>query len=303
MVALVGCTGSGKSGLGVQLAHWLNTEIISVDSMAVYRGMDIGTAKPTLEERDGIPHHLLDVVNPDEAFTAADFARQAREIILRLHGQGKVALLVGGTGLYLRSLLHGIFEGPATDVALRRRLMEEQAAAAQQGDPHLLHRRLGEVDAVLAQRLHPNDHVRILRGLEVFEQTGRPLSLWQAEHRFADSPFHHVKLALELPRETLYARIDRRVEKMVTDGLEPETQRLLAQYGPNVKPMKGLGYLHFTRYLQGEWTLPQAITEMQTDTRHFARRQITWFKGEPGVSWIAPDLSLLQERIRISVEL
>lgn len=303
VVALVGCTGSGKTGLGVALAQWLDTEIISVDSMAVYRGMDIGTAKPTRTEQDGVVHHLLDVVNPDEPFTAADFARQARSVIERLHARGKVTVLVGGTGLYLRSLLHGIFEGPGTDVTLRNALVAQQVAAAAEGNFLYLHARLQAVDPLLAQRLHPNDHVRILRGLEVFEQTGRPLSEWQAAHRFASSPYHGVKLALELPREVLYERIDRRVEGMVARGLEAETQGLLETYGSEVKPMKGLGYLHFVRYLRGEWTLPQAITEMQTDTRHFARRQLTWFRGESGVSWVEPDLPVLQEKIRISIEL
>lgn len=288
VIALVGCTASGKSGLGVLLAQRLETEIISVDSMAVYRGMDVGTAKPTIEEQAGVPHHLLDVVAPDEAFTAADFVKHARTVIDAQHALGKPTVLVGGTGLYLRALLHGIFEGPGTDAALRTQLLQAHAEALEQGQEDLLHQRLREVDEVLAARLHVNDHVRILRALEVFHQTGRPLSAWQAEHRFAAQPYRWAKLALTLDRELLYKRIDARVLNMAERGLEAETAGLLATYGADVKPMKGLGYLHFVRRLQGEWTLAQTIETLQRDTRHFARRQLTWFRGEQGVEWLEP---------------
>lgn len=302
VLALVGSTGSGKTGLGVALAKVLDTEIISVDSMAVYRTMDIGTAKPTLEEQQGIPHHLLDVVDPDQPFSAADFVALARPIISRLHAAGKPTLLVGGTGLYLRTLIHGLFQGPPTDQALRQAILEEVAPELEAGDETALHRRLLEVDSEAAARLFPRDHVRIVRALEVFRLTGRPLSDWQNEHRFSESPYRWAKFALDWPRDVLYSRINVRVLEMARAGLEQETARLLEQYGPDIKPMKGLGYLHFANYLRGIWTREEALRLMQRDTRRFARRQITWFRKETGVQWRAPKLELLLEQARIFLE-
>jgi tRNA dimethylallyltransferase len=302
IIALVGSTGSGKTGLGIELARALETEIISVDSMAVYRGMDIGTAKPSLEERGGIPHHQIDVVDPDEPFSAADFVRLARPIIDRVHAAGRPILLVGGTGLYLRALIHGLFEGPAADPAFREQVIAEAASRAAAGEIDPLHRRLEQVDPAAAARLHPRDQLRIVRALEVFHLTGRPLTAWQTEHAFAERPYRWIKLALDIPRDELYRRIDARALAMVDHGLEDETRRLLERYGPDTKPMKGLGYLHFTRKLSGEWTLEEAIAAMQRDTRRFARRQITWFRGEAGVQWVAADPRALLETARKFVE-
>ncbi len=298
VIALVGPTGSGKTALGVALARALETEIISVDAMAVYRQMDIGTAKPTPEERQGIPHHLLDVVDPDEPFTAADFVARARPIIDRLHARGRPALLVGGTGLYLRALIHGLFKGPPTNPAYRAALMAEVQPELDRGDHEALLRRLRTVDPAAAARLHPRDHVRIVRALEVYHLTGRPLSAWQDEHRFAESRYRWLKLALAWPRATLYHRIDRRVERMVAQGMVAETARLLERYGPDIKPMRGLGYAQFTRYLLGEYGLEEAVRLTQRDTRRFARRQHTWFRKEAGVQWVAPQFAALMEVIR-----
>ncbi len=300
IVALVGPTGSGKTALGVALAEALGTEIISVDAMTVYRHMDIGSAKPSLAERRGIPHHLIDVADPDEPFTAADFVARAAPIVARLHAEGRPAVLVGGTGLYLRALVHGLFQGPPTDPAFRANLMAAAGPELQQGDVSALHRRLLEVDPEAASRLHPRDHVRIVRALEVYHLTGKPLSAWQAEHRFAEQRYRWVKLALSWPRDILYHRIDRRVEMMAEQGLANETAWLLERYGPNVKPMKGLGYAQFSKHLLGEYGLDEAIRLTQRDTRRFARRQHTWFRKEPGVQWVAPDRAVLLDAVRAS---
>lgn len=302
MIALCGCTASGKTALGVHLAQLLDTEIISVDSMSVYRGMDIGTAKPTVQEREGVVHHLLDVVEPDEPFTAADFVSLSRPIIERLHAAGKPILLVGGTGLYLRTLVHGMFEGPGADLELRARYSAEQEAATLRGEPAWMLEQLRLHDPLLASRLHPNDHVRILRGLEVFAQSGKPLSSWQAEHAFQNQSYEVLKLALLHEREVLNRRIDLRAVRMLSGGLLEETAALLARYGAEVKPMKGLGYLHATAQLEGRWTPAETLERLQLDTRHFARRQLTWFKSERGVEWLPPDFETLRARVHKFLE-
>lgn len=298
VIALVGCTGSGKTSLGIQIAQALNTEIISVDSMAVYSGMDIGTAKPSREERQAVPHHLLDVVRPDEPFTAADFVRHARQVLERLHAQGKPGLLVGGTGLYLRALLHGLFEGPGPDQALRARLEAQALDARALGQDDFLLRQLQAVDPVLGARLHAHDHVRILRALEVFAQTGTPLSVLQARHAFAESRYRWIKLALRLDKAELHRRIDLRVEKMLQTGLLNEVRGLIRTYGTEIKPMKGLGYVHMARVISGESSLATEQEVMARDTRKFARRQVTWFNGEQGTQWVAPDSDALLAQVR-----
>jgi len=300
IIALVGPTGSGKTALGLVLARALNTEIISVDAMAVYRHMDIGTAKPTRAEQQAARHHLIDVVEPDQPFTAADFATRAHTVIERLHREGRPALLVGGTGLYLRALIHGLFQGPPTNPDYRATLMRSVAPELEAGDECALHRRLAAVDPTAAARLHPRDHVRIVRALEVYHLTGRPLSAWQAEHRFAEERYRWIKLALAVDRPTLYRRIDQRVLHMVEAGFVAEVRWLLDRFGPAIKPMKGLGYAQFSKYLLGEYDLAEAIRLTQRDTRRFARRQHTWFRKETGVRWIHPDPSAVLNAVRSS---
>ena len=279
IVVLAGPTASGKSSHALAVAEKLGAHILCADSMTVYRGMDIGTSKPTREDRARVPHHFLDVVNPDEAFTAADFSTQGRAILSELKEKGIPALVVGGTGLYIRALIHGLFEGPPAHPHLRAELLAEEGK-----DPGYIHRRLEPLDPAAAARLHPRDLVRVIRALEVVLTTGQPLSRWIEAHQFQDRPFDVLFLCLEMPREELYRRVDARVEDMMAQGLVREVKGLLARgYTPGLKPMMGLGYLHMCRHLVEGMDLREAVRTLQRDTRHFARRQLTWMRSEEGV--------------------
>src|SRR5690554_3076166 len=232
VVALVGPTGVGKTSFSLALAEALNAEIISVDSLQVYRHLDIGTAKVSSAERQRVAHHLIDVVNPDEEFNAADFRERAGEAISNIVARGKVPLLVGGTGLYLRLLVHGLFEAPAPSEALRASYRE---IAESQGQD-VLYQRLQEVDPALAERVNPNDFIRVTRGLEIFDQTGTPLSEHQRAHRFQAPNYHALKIAMIRPRPELYERINQRVDTMMEQGLIEEYRELMARgYGPQHK--------------------------------------------------------------------
>ncbi len=281
LIAIVGPTAVGKTAVGILLAERIGGEIISVDSGAVYRGLDIGTAKPTPNERKRVPFHLVDVADPNEAFTASKFRELALQAIDAIHSRGKRVLLVGGTGLYLRVLLHGFsLAPPPSDPDLRAELM---AQVHQLGAP-ALHQRLMEVDPHAGSRIHPNDAVRIVRALEVYQMTGVPLSQWQSR---ADTELPALKFGLTLPREQLYQRIDDRVDQMMAQGMLQEVQNLL-QSGYNIAlpALKGLGYRHLVAYLQGLVSLEEAIRLWKRDTRRFAKRQMTWFRKEPGIQWI-----------------
>ena len=225
VIVICGPTATGKTAAGIALARALGGEIISADSMQVYRRMDIGTAKPTAAERAAVAHHLIDVVDPDEPFDAARYAAQARAEVLALHRRGAVPVIVGGTGLYIKALLHGLFRSDAGDPAVRRRL----AAEAETGGIRELHARLAACDPESARRLHPNDTARILRALEVFEVTGRSISGFHREHRFAEAPFDALQIGLHLDRDVLYERIDCRVDAMLAAGLEDEVRGLLCR--------------------------------------------------------------------------
>jgi tRNA dimethylallyltransferase len=285
LIVICGPTAVGKTGVGVAAAGALNGEIISADSMQVYRGMDIGTAKPTVAERAAVPHHLIDVVDPDEPFDAARFTRLARPRVLALHAAGKVPVVVGGTGLYIKALLRGLFRVGPVDPEVRRRLAAEAEAA---GVP-ALHARLQAVDPDSAARLHPNDRVRILRALEVFESVGRPLTALQEAHRFADTPFCALKIGLTLERTALYERIDRRVDEMAAAGLEDEVRGLMeGGYGPGLKSMQSIGYSHMSAYIAGTVDRAECLRTLKRDTRRFAKRQMTWFRADPEIVWLEP---------------
>lgn len=283
VVLVAGPTGVGKTAFAVELARRLGSEIVNADSMQVYRYMDIGTAKPTPEERSVVAHHLLDIVDPGEPFDAGDYVERARPVIRTLHEAGKVPLIVGGTGLYLKVLTRGICAGAPGDPDVRRRLIEEEQTL---GLP-VLHRRLLEVDPELGARLHPNDRQRILRALEVFRHSGKPLSHWQRQHRFEDTPYRTVKLFLNRDREELYRRIDARVDAMMAQGFLDEVRKLLAMgFGPDLKPMQSLGYRQLARHLRGEMSLNDAVGEIRRDTRRYAKRQLTWFRADPQFQWL-----------------
>ncbi|HOK06518.1 MAG TPA: tRNA (adenosine(37)-N6)-dimethylallyltransferase MiaA [Syntrophales bacterium] len=282
LVVLTGPTASGKTQLACELAAELGGEIISADSMQVYRGLDIGTAKPPREVREAVPHHLIDVADPDEDYNAARFAREARRAIEDLGQRGKAVFVVGGTGLYIRALLGGIFPGPGSDEGLRRHYRE----LARQGGTGYLHSLLAARDGRAAARIHPHDEVRVIRALEVLALTGRSIVDSQEAHGFRNRPYEVLVVALGLERQELYRRIEERSREMVRAGLLEETRGLLSKgYGPHLKPLQGLGYRHMISHLRGEMDLEAAVNLLIRDTRRYAKRQVTWLRSEEGVTW------------------
>jgi len=272
---LTGPTGAGKSRLALTLAERLGAEIVSMDSMALYRGMDIGTAKPDADERRRVPHHLLDVHDPWESASVAWWLRRAAACCREIEGRGRRVLFVGGTPLYLKALLHGLFDGPPADAALRRRLAEE----AERLGPAALHARLSDADPAGAARLHPNDVRRVVRALEVHELTGRPMSAWQTQWARRPAGGRPV-LYLNPPRPELYARIDARVRRMIADGLVDEVRALRQLPRPlSREASQALGYKELFGHLDGKASLEESVERIQTRSRRFARRQLTWFRS------------------------
>jgi tRNA dimethylallyltransferase len=279
LLVIMGPTGSGKSELAVRLAEQVDGEIVNADSMQIYWGMDIGTAKPGAEELSRVPHHLLDIVSPDQDFSASDFRREAATAIADIDARGKKSIVVGGTGLYIRALLEGLVDSPTGDPEVRQQF-------AQLPGEELL-RRLWEVDPQTASRLHCNDRVRLVRALEVFTQTGRPISSFRSEHGFSGSYYHTLKLAIRVERQELYRRVERRVDQMLEAGLVAEVSSLLAQgYGRELKAMRSIGYKEISAHLAGEISLSQAVELIKRDTRRYAKRQMTWFGKENDISWL-----------------
>ena len=283
VIVLCGPTGVGKTRLAIALAEEFGGQIVGADSMQVYRYMDIGTAKPTPAEQARVPHHMIDVADPDESFSAGRYARMARPILMDLNEQGVLPVLAGGTGLYIKACLHGLFRKHSADNAVLERLERE---ANDQGAA-VLHQRLAVCDPDAAERIHFNDRFRIVRALEVFESTGLPASGHRQAHGFAEDPFDTLKLCLYLDRKTLYERINRRVDLMLADGFENEVAGLLARgYAPDLKAMQSIGYRHMTAWLAGDVSRETAVETMKKDTRRYAKRQETWFKADPDMVWI-----------------
>lgn len=282
LVVLVGPTAVGKSEIGLRLARALDTDVLTADSRQVYRGMDVATDKPTLEQQQGVPHRLLDLVDPDESFNAGQYRQLALQEIERLYAERRLPLIVGGTGLYVRTLIHGLCDAPPADQSYRTSLLQE---AHVQGR-YFLHRELTRIDPESAARLHPHDEVKIVRALEVYHLSGRCLSEVQRQHQFAEQPFSVLMIGLNRDRAHLYRRIDDRVEAMFARGVVSETEQLLAKgYGRDLAAMKGLGYQQVAGYLAGEYDRAEALRLLKRDTRHFAKRQLTWFRKEPGLRW------------------
>jgi tRNA dimethylallyltransferase len=283
LVALVGPTAVGKSEVAVMLARALGTEVLAADSRQVYRGMDIATDKPTLGQRQGVPHQLIDLVEPDQRFNAGMYRRAALREIERLYGERKVPLVVGGTGLYVRTLLRGLCEAPQGDPAVREELLDQ----ARRREKGYLHRELTRVDPELARGLHPNDEVKVIRALEVQRLSGRALSEVQRQHRAAAPSWSSLILGLMRDRQALYGRIERRIDTFFANGLVHETAQLLARgYGRGLASMKGLGYRQVAGFLAGDYGYEEAVRRLKRDTRHFAKRQLTWFRREPGIVWV-----------------
>ncbi len=290
VVVVTGPTASGKTPLAIAIAQRFGGEIVNADSMQVFRYMDIGTAKPSPEQRAQIPHHLLDVVTPDVPYSAGRYAEEARKVAAEIHARDKIVVLTGGTGLYIRAFLEGLLETGEADPELRAELEEQNRAAVEAGDPMRLHRRLEKIDPEAADRIHPNDVRRIIRALEIAGRIGEPASSLRAEHAFGDRPYRTLHLALDPGREALIERIDRRCGEMIDNGLLREARALRERgYGPELRPMRAIGYRHMTPVVDGADTLANALEVLRRDTRRFARRQRTWLRKVADLRWQQPD--------------
>lgn len=296
MVIINSPTATGKTGLAIDLALEFGGEIISADSLQVYRYLDIGTAKPTMEQRNKVKHYLIDVVDPDEEFNAAIFTEKARAIIAELTKKRKPVFVVGGTGLYIRALLKGIIETPKVDENIRnyyRRLGEMRGK-------EYLFSLLQEKDAQAAAKIKPNDTIRVIRALEVLEQSGESIISKQSRHSFADSPYNTYKIGLQVDSPQLKERIAQRTEKMIAAGLVREVENLLGRgYSEKLKPLQSLGYKQVIKYLSGECKWEAALRLINRDTWHYAKRQMTWFAADKEINWFNPDSS---EEIKKNVE-
>jgi tRNA dimethylallyltransferase len=267
----------------MELAGRLGTEIISADSRQVYRGMDVGTAKPSARDRARIRHHLIDVADPDERFDAGTFLSLSGRIIEGLHREEKIPVVVGGTGLYIRTLTRGLCNAPKADLRLRKNLL---LIETEEGEGSL-YRELIRVDPVSARKIHPKDLVRIIRALEVYRLTGLPISSWQEDHG-KDHPEHRILLiGLTMEREALYRKIERRVDEMVSSGLEEEVRGLLALgYDERLPAMQGVGYKQWLGYFRGDYGKEEVVRLLKRDTRRYAKRQMTWFRQDSNIRWI-----------------
>jgi len=284
LVILTGPTAVGKTELSIALAKKIDGEIISADSMQVYKYMDIGTAKIKQEEMHGIPHYLIDEYFPDDSFNVVEFKDKARHYAEQIYSRGKIPIIVGGTGFYIQALLYDIdFAKNHHDNSYRENL---QRLAMEKGNEYL-HQKLKEVDSVSAFRIHSNNVKRVIRAMEYYHQTGQPISKHNDEQRQRTSPYHYQYFVLNDYRELLYEKINKRIDIMIEQGLIDEVRWLLSQgYSRNLVSMQGLGYKEIAAYLEDEYSLDEAVDILKRDTRHFAKRQMTWFKREKDVTWI-----------------
>jgi tRNA dimethylallyltransferase len=281
-VAILGPTATGKSSLALHLAKKFGGEIISADSVQVYRGLDIGSAKPSAEDRRRIAHHLIDILDPDQDYSASAFREQAGEIIRRLWRGNSPVFVAGGTGLYLKVLSRGLFRGPGGDARVRKVLRHK---AETEGSASL-HKELTQWDPETASRIHPRDTFRLIRALEVYSLSEKPISQFQKEHGFRENPYQILKIGLQCEREELYRRIESRVDEMMEKGWLNEVRWLLERgYSATMKSMQSLGYKHLASYLSGKIDLDRAVQLIKQDTRRFAKRQITWFKTDSEIRW------------------
>jgi len=282
LVVIVGPTASGKSSLAIHLAETFHAEIVSCDSVAVYREMEIGTAKPSFEDRARVPHHLIDIVSPDQPFTAGDYSRHAREALAGIQARGRLAIVAGGTGLYLRALIDGLSPAPPRQPELRAEL---RRAAAEHGPQHL-HHQLAQIDPAAAATIHPNDLSKLVRAIEVSLAAREPItSQWQ-KGRDALTGYRILRIGLDPGRERLYDRINHRAAEMFDRGLVEETARLVERYGYDCRPLTSLGYAEAVSVLRGESTREQAVARAQQGHRNYAKRQGTWFRRDQEIHWL-----------------
>jgi tRNA dimethylallyltransferase len=283
ILVLVGPTAVGKSSLAMRLSPALNAEIVSADSMKIYRGMDVGTGKPTADERRRVAHHLIDLVDPDESFDAARYQQEADRAIEDILARGKTALVEGGTGLYVKTLLHGVFEDPEVN---RLEKWEEKLNYYRiLGEDS--HKILEEMDPEAAQGIHPNDKVRAQRALEVLLRTGESITAFQHRHGFREDRYQALVIGLTMERDGLFERINARVDEMLRKGLLEEVRSLMDKYPADLPSLRGLGYRHMAKAITGEWGMSEAVRLQKRDTRRYAKRQLTWFHHQEKVEWFS----------------
>lgn len=285
IVVVGGPTAVGKTGVTIRIAERIGGEVVNADSMQIYRYMDIGTAKPTPEEKLRVAHHMIDIADPDEPYDAARYSREARAAADDVLKRQRVPLVAGGTGFYIRAFLYGLCDAAPEDPAIRMRLREE--ADRRGAEP--MYRKLMACDPESAGKIHPNDIYRIVRALEVYEACGTPLTEFRRRHAFTDAPYGALSIVLDMDRKELYERIDRRVDRMIDEGLVEEVERLFEMgYGGHLKSMQALGYRHMADYIRGRIDRDTAVETLKRDTRHYAKRQLTWFRKDPDARWFSP---------------
>ncbi len=295
IVVVAGPTASGKTSLSIELAKALNGEIVSADSMQIYKYMNIGTAKPDEEEKAGIPHHLMDFADPQENFSAADYCSMAKVCIAEIHSRGKLPIITGGTGLYIDSLVSGVdFEDSDSDPKIR----EELAQIAQRDGVEAVYAILREIDPETAEKYHPNNLRRVIRAIEFYRVTGKTISAHAKEEK--NSPYKCVYFCIDWDREVLYERINRRVDIMMESGLEAEARKMYEMLGnTECTAMQGIGYKEFFGYFEGEKTLEQVVEEIKMNSRRYAKRQLTWFRRNKDIYWLRPDENMLKNALGI----
>ena len=293
-IVILGPTASGKTHLAIALAGQFQGEIISCDALQIYRHMDIGTAKIPPVERKGIPHHMLDIRDPGQDFSAGDYQRLARAALREIHGRGNLPFVVGGTGFYLRALIDGLFQGPSRSEELRVRMRK----IIQRKGSGILHRFLQRIDPISAEKIAEADAERIMRAYEVYLATGKPLSWWQQKPRDALEGYRGLKIGIRVPRKQLYQRIDQRAEEMYQSGFLEEVQQLMRRFPKGSLAFKAIGYRQAIKYFDGKLTLEQTIEETKRQSRRYAKRQLTWFRTDPDIVWLdeGPDRTGLQAK-------
>ncbi|MDA3904141.1 MAG: tRNA (adenosine(37)-N6)-dimethylallyltransferase MiaA [Desulfuromusa sp.] len=296
VLVICGPTGSGKTALALSLAEKIPLEIISADSRQIYRRMDIGTAKASRLEQAAVPHHMIDLIEPDQNYSVAEFVDRSRILIPKIAARGKIPCIVGGTGLYIRALLGGLADLPSSDSELRKQLQQRESA---EGSGSLF-RELQQVDPATAAVIHPNNIIRIVRALEVSIISGRKMSELKSEHGFSEQPYRVLKLAPDFPRAELYSRINQRAEQMISSGLVREVEDLVDNYSFDLKALQTLGYREVVHYLKADTTAAQMLDDMQKYTRQYAKRQLTWFRKEPEIIWL--DSSMKSDKVVRSIE-
>ena len=295
LIVIAGPTASGKTGLSIGLAKALYGEIVSADSMQIYKYMNIGTAKPTDKEKDGVPHHLMDFLEPSENFSVADYCQMAHKVIEEIHSRGKIPILVGGTGLYIDSLVNNVdFDQDDENHEIRKELEE----LAEKEGVEAVHNILKEIDPETAEKYHPNNLRRVIRAIEFYRVTGKRISDHAKEEK--TSLYDTVYFCIDWDREVLYDRINRRVDIMVEDGLVEEVKALLEKgYDKNSTAMQGIGYKEFYGYLEGSKTLEETLDEIKQSSRRYAKRQLTWFRRNKNIHWLTPSENMLDDALMI----